>query len=195
MCSAAVHRVIEQQAAVRGDMPAVIDDSRSLSYRELNQRANLVARCLILHGFRRGHVAIVNMPRCHDFAVVCLGVLKAGGAYTWIEKDHSWPRGVSFEARASEEGSYVAVDVSRALTESPRQAPNLPILARGTDLACVIGGSGEQAQVQVAHETITALQARNVPERTAWSDPLDLWIGLMAGAAVTLIPHAALTAA
>ena len=194
MCFEAVHRVIEQQAAVHGDMPAIIDDTRSLSYRELNQRANLVARCLILHGFRRGHIAIVNMARGHDLAVVCLGVLKAGGAYAWIEADDSWPRGVSFEQNAGEDGQYLAVDVTAALTESMRQASNLPILARGNDLACVIGGSG--AQTRVAHETITALQSREVPERTAWSDgPLDLWIGLMAGAAVTLMPQRALTAA
>ena len=194
MCSEAVHRVIEQQAAVRGDLPAIIDDTRSLSYRELNQRANLVARCLILHGFRRGHIAIVNMPRGHDLAVVCLGVLKAGGAYAWMAGDASWPGGVSFEQNANEDGQYLAVDVTAALTESMRQAPNLPIVARGNDLACVIGGL--DAQTRVAHETITALQSREVPARTEWSDdPLDPWIGLMAGAAVTLMPQPALTAA
>jgi acyl-CoA synthetase (AMP-forming)/AMP-acid ligase II len=194
MCSSAVHRLIEQQAAARGDMPAIIDDTRSLSYRELNQRANLVARCLILHAFRRGHLAIVNMPRCPDLVVVCLGVLKAGGAFTWIDADSSWPPGISFHQ--NQEDRYMAVDVSRVLTESTRQAPNLPIVTRPDDLACVIGGPDEQPQTRVAHAAITALQSRAVSDHTSWSDdPLELWVGLMAGAAVSLRAQPALTAA
>jgi non-ribosomal peptide synthetase component F len=196
MCSTAVHRLIEQQAAASGDRPALIDETRSLSYRELNQRANAVARALFLHGFRRGHVAVVNMPKTMDLAVVCLGVLKAGGAYTWIDDDPQWPEGVSFaQGAADDEVPYVAIDLRSVLTAAPAQAPNLPIVTRGSDTACVINGAGGEPPMLVPHGTIMALQ-RETLERVAWSDDLlNVWIGLMGGAAVTLAPTAALSAA
>src|SRR6266550_511766 len=47
----AIHRIIEQRAAIHGDLTAIADAGVSLSYRELNQRANAVARHLIANGF------------------------------------------------------------------------------------------------------------------------------------------------
>lgn len=195
MCSSAVHRLIEQQAAALGDRPALIDETRSLSYRELNQRANAVARALFLHGFRRGDVAVVNMPRTMDLALLCLGVLKAGGAYTWMENDPRWPAGVSFAHGASDEATYIAIDLRSVLTGTPAQAPNLPIFTRATDTACVISGTSGEPPLLVPHASIIALQ-QDAREHVAWSDDLlDVWIGLIGGAAVTLAPSAALTAA
>src|SRR5205814_425163 len=42
----AVHRIIEANAAKYGDAPAISDQQVTLSYRELNLRANAVARHL-----------------------------------------------------------------------------------------------------------------------------------------------------
>src|SRR5688572_13348105 len=118
MCTMAIHRAIEEKAANQADTVAVADDYRSMTYRELNQRANAVARCLVAHGFRRGAVAIVNLPRSVDLAVASLGVLKAGGAYTWMQLDASWPRGISIEVDGSSpEAKFLFVDSTRALTE------------------------------------------------------------------------------
>jgi len=95
----AVHRIIEANAANRGDAAAIADAHITLSYRELNQRANAVARHLIANGFRRGAVATVNLPPSAETAIVLLGILKAGGTYVLIDaesSDGSWPAGVSF---------------------------------------------------------------------------------------------------
>lgn len=74
---------------------------------------------------------------------------------------------------------------------SPAQSTaNLPILTRGTDIACVIGGLDPRS-VLVPHSTVTALLAKPVATQP-WSDTsgaLDLWVGLMAGATVTMAPH------
>lgn len=199
METTAIHRIIEQHAAVRGDAPALLDDGRSLTYRDLNQRANAVARCLLAHGFRRGSIALINMPRSFDLAVMCLGVLKAGGAYAWLDCDPSWPRGISIPQHdgAGDELEVLAIDVTGAIATPSRSSANLPILTRGTDIACVIGGLDPRA-VLVPHSTVTALLAKPVPPQTPWSDDsgaLDLWVGLMAGATVTMAPQAQLTAA
>jgi non-ribosomal peptide synthetase component F len=197
--TAAIHRIIEQHAASRGDAPALSDEQGALTYRDLNQRANAVARCLIGHGFRRGSTAVINLPRSFDLAVLCLGVLKAGGAYAWLD-DASWPMGISVPQRGgdSDEMKVLAIDVTGALAEPAQSAANLPILTRGSDVACVIGDlDGEH--VLVPHATVTALQSRALlPEQTSWSEEsgaLDLWVGLMAGATVTMTPQPQLTAA
>src|SRR5438093_6096454 len=95
----AVHRIIEANAVRYGDAPAISDQHITLSYRELNHRANAVARHLIAQGFRRGAVATIRLPRSAETAIVLLGILKAGGTYVLIDAesaDSQWPRGISF---------------------------------------------------------------------------------------------------
>jgi hypothetical protein len=196
----AIHRIIEQHAAVRGDAPALLGDGQVLSYRDLNQRANAVARCLLAHGFRRGATALINMPRSFDLAVMCLGVLKAGGAYAWLDCDPSWPRGVSIPQRdgAGDELKVLAIDVTGALSAAPPSLANLPILTRGTDIACVIGGLDPERSVLVPHATVTALLTTPAARQTCWSGDaaaIELWVGLMSGATVTMTPDSQMTAA
>jgi hypothetical protein len=198
MDTTAIHRIIEQHAALRGDVPALADEQRALTYRDLNQRANVVARCLIANGFRRGTTAVINMPRSFDLAVLCVGVLKAGGAFAWLEGDRSWPQGISVPQRggAANEMKVLAIDVSRALAQRALSSPNLPILTRGSDIACVIGKIGGRA-ILVPHAAVTSLPSKPVSQ-TRWSDEpgaLDLLVGLIAGATVVMAPEAAQTAA
>ena len=94
--SKGIHRLIEQQAASRGDALAFNDETRLITYRDLNGRANTVARALVASGFKRGAVAALQMPRSVELAITMLAVLKAGGAYMNVERDTaSWPSGVS----------------------------------------------------------------------------------------------------
>ena len=97
MSTSAIHRVIERHSANLADSIAIVDAVSSLTYRDLNQRANARARRLMDHGFRRGSLAVVKMEPSLDLAVTLLAVLKAGGAYSWIDpdEDSSWPLGVS----------------------------------------------------------------------------------------------------
>jgi non-ribosomal peptide synthetase component F len=190
----AVHRVIEQRAAAHGDMTAISEEGVSLSYRELNQRANAVARHLIAHGFRRGSLATVRLPRSPETAVVLLGILKAGGTYAFVDDERqggaAWPRGVSFAQQADgEEMRFLAIDVTAALAQPAQSWANLPILARGSDVACMLPGRDGTPLVLVPHETITALQHQPASPFAQWTgEPgaLDLWMALMTGATVTL---------
>lgn len=187
----AIHRAIEQHAAVHGEMPAYVDDAGTLTYRELNGRANAVARGLIASGFKRGALAAVRMRRSADLAVVLLAVLKAGGAYMWIgDDDGSWPRGLSMVNGRDGSGPCVAIDLTRLLQEQWQPSPNLPILTRGTDVACVLRDGDGSPAVLVPHATITALSQRQIPRDVQWSGEdgaLDLWLALMKGASVTAV--------
>lgn len=198
--SIAVHRVVEQQATTRGQSPAYIDDSRTLTYRELNTSANTVARVLIASGFKRGSVAAVRMDKSADLVITLLAVLKAGGAYMCADRrDTSWPYGVSIvENGNGAEDRCIAVDVMRVLTEAPRLNPNLPILTRGTDVACVLRDRDGSPAVLVPHSTIASLPRWAAPREASWSDEsgaLDLWVALMSGATITPVERTVETVA
>jgi acyl-CoA synthetase (AMP-forming)/AMP-acid ligase II len=99
--SIAVHRVVEQQATTRGESPAYIDDSRMITYRELNTSANTVARVLIASGFKRGSVAAVRMDKSADLVITLLAVLKAGGICRGPMACRSWKTEAEPKAGAS----------------------------------------------------------------------------------------------
>lgn len=187
----AIHRAVEQQAAMRGDTTAYIDERRTLTYRELNGRANALARALIASGFKRGSLAALRMEPSADLVITLLGVLKAGGAYMRTHRDDaSWPRGVSIvDARGDGDGRCVAVDVTHVLADEWRPSPNLPILTRGSDVACVLRDHDGTPALLVPHATITSLPQGQVPFNVEWSGEsgaLDLWVALMSGATVIL---------
>lgn len=188
MTNESIHRVIEVNAATRGGLIAIADRDRHCSYRELNYAANGLARHLIAQGFRRGGHACVRMPRGADLATVLLAVLKAGGSYTW--SDPTWidatsqPEGVSISTGVSgAETRYLHLEVPSLLEEQFGSCPNLPILTRGTDIACVLQ-DGARPAIIVPHATITALRSKAVTHPTPWAgEPgaFDLWMALMAG--------------
>jgi non-ribosomal peptide synthetase component F len=199
----AVHRIIEQRAATHGDLTAIAAAGVSMSYRELNQRANTFARHLIANGLRRGALATVRLPRSPETAIVLLGILKAGGTYALIDEQQGsapdWPAGVAFALKADgDEMRFLAIDVTAALSHPAQSSANLPILARGSDVACVLADEHGTPRVLVPHEAIIALQCKPVSRLAHWGgEPgaLDLWMALMTGATVTLSGQALETAA
>ena len=198
----AVHRIIEANAAQYGDTPAITGDGITLSYRELNQRANAMARHLLAQGFRRGSIATVCLPYDAETAVVLLGILKAGGTYVMMNPATTpteWPRGVSFAEKVeADEVRYRVVEIAPALQRSPRSAANLPIVVRGADVVCVIADSNGEPLMLVPHATIMSLKHGAAPRFAEWSGEaaaLDLWAALMGGATVTLTDAAFRSAA
>ncbi len=63
---------------------AVCDDSTRLSYAELDERTDQVARALIARGLSAQEPIALSIPKSCDQIVALLGVLKAGGAYVPI---------------------------------------------------------------------------------------------------------------
>lgn len=184
--NATIHRLVEQQAAIRGDGFAYLDGRRALTYRQLNARANVVARALVATGFRRGSIAAVRIPVSPELAVALLAVLKAGGAYRLIDPDDDlYPFGLSAIDRG---GATRPLDVVHLLDAEAPPSANLPILTRGNDIACVMGPRDGGQDLLVPHATITSLQEHPVTDDVHWSaesGALDLWVGLMTGATVT----------
>jgi amino acid adenylation domain-containing protein len=65
--------------------PAVMFEGQQLSYAELNQRANRLARLLSSKGAGPERFVAIAMPRSPDMIVAVLAVLKAGAAYVPVD--------------------------------------------------------------------------------------------------------------
>jgi amino acid adenylation domain-containing protein len=87
-----VARLFEEQAAIRPDSEAVIDDNHRLTYRELNERANRLAHYLVARGVQGETLVGVCLRRSVEMVVALLGILKAGGAYVPLDPDYPTER-------------------------------------------------------------------------------------------------------
>ncbi|MCL5996770.1 MAG: amino acid adenylation domain-containing protein, partial [Chloroflexi bacterium] len=84
------HQLIEAQAQRTPDAIAVTFEGQSLTYRELDCRANQLAHHLRALGFGHERLAGIYVERSPEMIIAILGVLKAGGAY--LPLDPSYPR-------------------------------------------------------------------------------------------------------
>ncbi|HEX6289407.1 MAG TPA: amino acid adenylation domain-containing protein, partial [Herpetosiphonaceae bacterium] len=82
-----VHQLVEQQAVNNPAATAVVDGSETLTYAELNRRANQVAYYLRSLGVRPETCVAVCLHRSADLIVGMLGILKAGAAYLPLDPD------------------------------------------------------------------------------------------------------------
>jgi amino acid adenylation domain-containing protein len=87
--SGALHHRFEARAAARPDAPAVSYEDETLTYGELNARANRLARRLRALGVAPESRVGLCVERSLDLVVGVLGVLKAGGAY--VPLDPAYP--------------------------------------------------------------------------------------------------------
>jgi amino acid adenylation domain-containing protein len=86
---ARLHRLIERQVAKTPNSVALEFEGQTLTYAELNQRANQLARLLRRKGVRPEVLVGVFAERSFEMVLALLAVLKAGGAY--VPLDPSYP--------------------------------------------------------------------------------------------------------
>jgi len=85
-----LHQLFETQAARTPNATAVVFGNKSLTYRELDRRANQLARHLIKLGAKPDGLVGICLERSLDMMVGLLGILKAGSAY--VPLDPAYPR-------------------------------------------------------------------------------------------------------
>lgn len=83
--SSCIHTLFEAQVERTPAAIAVEFQGESLTYRELNQRANQLAHALRSRGIGPDHLVGVCVHRSFEMLVGILGVLKAGGAYVPLD--------------------------------------------------------------------------------------------------------------
>lgn len=80
--------LLEESFQAHSDLPALVVDSKTLSYRELNSKVNRLARYIKQYINPEDRVAIF-LPRSEEAVISILAVLKAGGCFVPI--DVKWP--------------------------------------------------------------------------------------------------------
>lgn len=85
-----IHQLFEQQVASTPESIAATFGGESLSYGQLNQRANQLARYLVQQGVTPDSVVGICVERSMDMLVGVLAIMKSGGAY--LPMDPAYPK-------------------------------------------------------------------------------------------------------
>ncbi|RAI44662.1 Pls/PosA family non-ribosomal peptide synthetase [Rhodoplanes roseus] len=80
-----LHQLFEEAADRFGDLAAVLTADTTLTYRELDRRANQVARHLIARGVRAGDRVGLLFDKTIETYVALVAVVKAGAAYVPLD--------------------------------------------------------------------------------------------------------------
>jgi non-ribosomal peptide synthetase-like protein len=167
-----LHEVFEQQAAATPDATAVIHGSRQISYTELRQLSDGIARCLTAHQVGRGSYVAVLLPRGPEVYSSVLGVLKAAAAYVPIDPDYPAER-IRYILEDSGSGALltctelvakaagfnqptILLDAPMVCAKSTGAAEPLQNLAYPEDLCYVVytsGTTGRPKGVQIEHRS------------------------------------------
>jgi amino acid adenylation domain-containing protein/thioester reductase-like protein len=140
--------IFEQWAKEAPHATALIAADATLTYAELNERANRLANALLSKGLRKGDIVSLILHRDSRVLVSMLGIIKAGGAFLPIDPDYPQDRISHYindsNARFSitdNPGAYPnGVDVDELISCENAANPNVAITP--DDLCYVIYTSG-----------------------------------------------------
>nr|WP_231515113.1 non-ribosomal peptide synthetase [Paenibacillus sp. UNC217MF] len=83
-----IHQLFEEQVERTPNQVAVVYEGSQLTYRELNERANHLARTLQAEGVEPDQLVGILVERSLEMIVGIFGILKAGGAYVPIDPEY-----------------------------------------------------------------------------------------------------------
>ncbi|MFF1422359.1 amino acid adenylation domain-containing protein [Streptomyces sp. NPDC058280] len=173
-----------RRLAERPDAVAVVDRARSVTYTQLDARANRVARLLAARGVGAGSVVGVAVPRSVDMVATVLAALKLGAAFLPLDLVHPADR-LTYMIEDSRAALVVGTEpvagkipevagVPVVLLDEPSVAAELDTLPQtavegervGLDQAAYViytsGSTGRPKGVVVPHEGIASLVATAV---------------------------------
>ncbi|WP_340019605.1 amino acid adenylation domain-containing protein [Paenibacillus sp. FSL H3-0457] len=165
-----IHELFESQVTLSPESPAVVCNGETLSFKELNHRANCVAIGLRKHGVKSGSVVGLLVNRSQNMMVGLLAILKAGAAYVPIDPFYPKER-ISYMLKHSgadilltqfqydQEASVF--DIKKLFIESiefDKKRTNVPVLHESQDdmayLIYTSGSTGNPKGVKIAHHSV-----------------------------------------
>lgn len=170
---ATIQQLFDKQAALSPDQVAVFFEGKQLTYQELNEKANQLARLLIREGIVKDNIVAIMTSRSLEMIVSIVAVLKAGGAYVPIDPVHPADR---IQYMLEDSNAKVLLTQKYLMDKVPfngyildiedemlyqGEVTNVEIQASSTDLAYVIytsGTTGKPKGVMVEHHGIISLK-------------------------------------
>jgi len=170
-----IHELFEKQVAKTPEAIAVISETGSLTYLEVNKRANQLAHYLRSLGVGPEELVGVCLERSMDLIIALLGIMKAGGAYVPI--DPAYPRArlafmledAQIKVLITEETllqfsqdlpvSRVSVDGDRTkIAEMSDQDPaNLTLPDNRAYIIFTSGSTGKPKGIEITHRSVATL--------------------------------------
>ncbi|HEX8337890.1 MAG TPA: amino acid adenylation domain-containing protein, partial [Pyrinomonadaceae bacterium] len=173
--SSCVHQLFRARAEASPEAISVVCEGQTLTYRQLEERANRLAHYLLSLGVGAEFRVAVCMERSADMVVALLGILKAGAAYVPIDPEYpvertawllrnsqcpvlltqeslqdalptQWIHVLCVDSKWDEVSSFPATD-----PETPVRADNLAYVMYTS------GSTGTPKGVEVAHRSIVRL--------------------------------------
>jgi amino acid adenylation domain-containing protein len=215
-----VHQLFEEQAERSPDAVAVVFEDQSLTYGELNARANQLAHHLVSLGVGPDMLVGLCVERSLEMVVGLLGILKAGGAYVPLDPSLPMERlgfclqdsaALILVTQQALSGRFSGLESLRLviLEQGVGEAPvaNLARRNRPADLAYVMytsGSTGTPKGVEISHQALVNClghfqHSLDLRPPDAWLSlttlsfdiaGLELWAPLLAGARVIVGTHA-----
>jgi amino acid adenylation domain-containing protein len=173
-----VPQLVARQAGLNAGAPALISGTESMTYGELNRRANQIANYLNALGVgsdKSDSIVAICLERSIEAVVIALGILKSGAAYLPLDPTYpaerldfmlsdAQPRAVFTREsinRNLADGAWQTIVVERDLQEIRNRPVHLfNRRIAGEDLAYVIytsGSTGQPKGVEVTHENLRNL--------------------------------------
>ncbi|KPI15380.1 amino acid adenylation domain protein [Actinobacteria bacterium OK074] len=184
------------------DAVAVAGGAESLTYAELDARANRLAHALAGQGVRAETPVAVLMERSADLVVALLGILKAGGAYVPLDPGFP-PARVDLVVRETGAALVLTEDVFTALLQGEIRTDAPQVTCHARQLAYVMytsGSTGRPKGVAVTHADVAGLAtaacwAGGAHDRVLLHAPTafdastyELWVPLLGGGRVVVAP-------
>ena len=215
--TACVHTLFEREVENTPESIALVHGSETVTYFELNQKANRIAHYLISEGIGQETLVGIALERSPDLIACVLGVLKAGGAYLPI--DAGYPR--ERLAMILEDGHPPLVLADSPLSKrlplnssrtvclddiglDGQNSENPEISSDPSHLAYVMftsGSTGRPKGVMIEHRSIVRLvkdtdyadfSAKNVflqfAPTTFDASTFEIWGALLNGATLAIMP-------
>ncbi len=152
--AATLHQLFIDQAQRTPDQVAVVFEQEWLTYSELDQRSNQVARFLQSRGIGRGDRVGVLAKRQVETIINLMAVLKAGAAYVPIDPDHPYER-QTYILENSSCKILLDSDLYETMEISSYADGDLTPVAEPEDTAYVIytsGSTGRPKGVIITHQ-------------------------------------------
>ncbi|HEX2080216.1 MAG TPA: amino acid adenylation domain-containing protein, partial [Longimicrobium sp.] len=148
----ALHALVQAQAARTPDAIAVVGGGRELTYRELDERSNRLARYLRARGAGPEVRVGICVSRTPEMLVGVLGILKSGAAYVGL--DPAYP---------ADRIAYTLEDSAAPLVVAERRT-RASVLASYGGTVVLLDDDAEA----IAREDAAALEVEHHPERLAY---------------------------
>ncbi|HEX9335446.1 MAG TPA: condensation domain-containing protein, partial [Pseudonocardiaceae bacterium] len=149
-----VHELIADQAVRTPDAVALVHGDMRVTYAQLDNHANVLARELLAAGVVPGDVVGIHLDRDPNLVVAVLGALKVGACYTML--DPSFPA-ERLDLLVRVASPRVVVDSVPAMPVEPVAAPVVSVSP--ADSACLMftsGSTGRPKGVLAPHRAVVA---------------------------------------